>query len=405
MNNIDFMNRGIELAELGRGFTNPNPLVGAVIVREGKIIAEGYHHNYGNLHAEKDALKNAADNGIDVTGAEIFVTLEPCCHQGKQPPCTEAIIKSGIKKVTYGSPDPNPLVNGKSKAILEQAGIEVVQDFLSSECDKINPFFFHYIKSKMPYVILKYAMTADGLTATSKGESKWITGVEARKNVHRTRDEVAAVMTGIGTVKADDPMLNVRLDEKASDGREYKQPVRIVIDSKLELSLESQLAKTASEIPVFVFYSEKIFDSEIQSKKASLEKLGVKLFPTQSLETTGTDGLIENHIDLENVLLQLGEKGIDSVLVESGGGLNAGLLFPDDKNSITMNNSLVNTSLVNEVHVYISPKIFGNDGKTIYSPVRGRGVDFPSDCINFGSPEVEIFENDILLKYKKIGGK
>ncbi len=382
MNDREFMayamKRAIELAGFGRGFTNPNPLVGAVIARGGKIIAEGYHHKYGDLHAERDALKNARENSVDVKGAEIFVTLEPCCHFGKQPPCTQAIIDSGIKKVVIGSRDPNPLVDGKGVRILEDAGIEVVQDFMREECDSLNPVFFHYIKSKIPYVIVKYAMTADGETATSAGNSKWITGELARKNVHRTRAEVAAVMAGIGTVKADDPMLNVRLSEKSSDGRDFKQPVRVIVDADAELGEESQLAKTASQIPVFDF-CRKNLDEDARKRRLSLEKIGVKFFEAEEKN---------HHLDLEDILKTLGENGIDSVLVESGGGLSAGLFFSDGKN------------LVDEVHVYIAPKIFGNDGKKIFSPVRGGGISEISDCVRISKPEIQVFGDDILLKYK-----
>ena len=372
------MSRAIELAGFGRGFTNPNPLVGAVIARGGKIIAEGYHHKYGDLHAERDALKNARENGVDVKGAEIFVTLEPCCHFGKQPPCTQAIIDSGIKKVVIGSRDPNPLVDGKGVKILEDAGIEVVQDFMREECDSLNPVFFHYIKSKIPYVIVKYAMTADGETATSAGSSKWITGELARKNVHRTRAEVAAVMAGIGTAKADDPMLNVRLSEKSSDGRDFKQPVRVIVDADAELGEESQLAKTAEKIPVFDF-CRKNLDEDARKRRSSLEKIGVKFFEAEEKN---------HHLDLEDILKTLGKNEIDSVLVESGGGLNAGLFFSDGKN------------LVDEVQVYIAPKIFGNDGKKIFSPVRGGGISEISDCVRLSKPEIQVFGDDILLKYK-----
>ncbi len=374
------MSRAIELAELGKGFTNPNPLVGAVIARGGKIIAEGYHHKYGDLHAERDALKNARENGVDVKGAELFVTLEPCCHFGKQPPCTQAIIESEIKKVVIGSRDPNPLVDGKGVKILKDAGIEVVQDFMREECDSLNPVFFHYIKSKIPYVIVKYAMTADGETATSAGNSKWITGELARKNVHRTRARVAAVMAGIRTVKSDDPMLNVRLEEKSLDGREFRQPVRVIVDKDAELAAESRLAKTAFQIPLWIF-CRKNLDEEAEKRRESLEKTGVKFFEAEEKN---------NHLDLEDILKTLGKNGIDSVLVESGGGLNAGLFFSGGKN------------LVDEVHVYVAPKIFGNDGKKIFSPVRGGGISEISDCVRLSKPEIEVFGDDILLKYKVI---
>lgn len=375
-----FMAQAIELAKFGSGFTNPNPLVGAVIVRNGKIVAQGYHHKYGDLHAERDALKNARENGVDVKGAAVFVTLEPCCHYGKQPPCTHALIEAGIKKVVIGSRDPNPLVNGKGIKILQDAGIQVVQDFMRSECDALNSIFFHYINQKIPYLILKYAETADGETATSVGKSKWITGELARKNVHKTRARVAAVMTGIGTVKADNPMLNVRLEEKSADGRDFKQPVRVVIDKNLELGEESKLAKTAAEIPVWDFYGENL-DEKAESRKANLEKLGVKFFKTK---------LNQNHLDLEEVLKTLGANGIDSVLVESGGGLNAGLLFYGEEKKC----------LADEIQVYIAPKIFGNNGKSVFSPVKGEGILEVENCVKLSKPEIQIIGDDVLLKYK-----
>lgn len=392
MNDSDFMRRAIELAKLGKGFTNPNPLVGAVIVRDGKILAEGYHHKCGELHAERDALKNAKENGIDVAGSTIYVTLEPCCHHGRQPPCTEAIIQSGIKKVVIGSRDPNSLVNGKGVEMLRNAGIEVVQDFLKEECDEINPIFFYYIQSKIPYVIVKYAMTMDGQTSTSIGESKWITGEKARENVHKTRSEVMAVMTGIGTVLKDNPMLNVRLEGN------HRQPLRVILDSKLKISLDSNLVKTAKEIPVIVFCSENLESLELK-KKSELENLGVKvetveenlvIEPVEMIKSKRNSdfGKLNHHstLNTSSVLKKLGSMGIDSVLVESGGSLNGSLFFESD---------------VNEVHVYIAPKIFGNDGKTISSPVRGLGIDFPKDAKLFSKPDVEFFGEDILLKYKR----
>ncbi len=368
-----FMLRAIELAQKGKGFTNPNPLVGAVIVKDGQVIAEGYHHKYGDLHAERDALKNAREKGVDVTGAELYVTLEPCCHTGKQPPCTQAVIDSKISHVIIGSRDPNPLVDGKGVKQLQDAGIKVTQDFLKAECDAINPVFFHFIKNKMPYVIIKYAMTADGQTATSKAESRWITGHQARQNVHLTRAESMAVMTGIGTAKKDNPMLNVRLDDNGT----HRQPVRIVLDSHLKLNPESMLAKTAREIPVIIFCKKELTETEI-IRKSVLESQGIKVLTAPENK---------NHSTLYNQLSMLASEGIDSILVESGGTLNGSLFF-DEPN------------LVQEVHVYIAPKIFGNDGRTIFTPVKGKGINFPNQCVKLSKPEVSMYGEDVLLKYK-----
>ena len=238
-----YMERAIQLAKRGTGFTNPNPLVGAVIVKDHRIIGEGWHARYGDLHAERNALKHCTE---DPAGATMYVTLEPCCHHGKQPPCTEALVESGIRRVYIGSRDFNPLVFGKGVQYLEEHGIEVIPDFLREACDKLNPIFFRYIGTKMPYTILKYAMTADGKIACAGGASKWVTGEAARAHVQQTRKRVAAVCVGIGTVLADDPLLTCRCENPS-------QPVRVVLDTRLRIPMESRLVQTAKEVPVIVF--------------------------------------------------------------------------------------------------------------------------------------------------------
>ena len=368
-----FMRRAIELAKLGGGHVHPNPLVGAVIVRDGKILAEGYHHKCGDLHAERDCLRNARENKVDVSGSEMYVTLEPCCHTGKQPPCTQAVIESGIKTVIVGSRDPNELVNGGGVRQLEEAGITVIQDFLREECDIINPIFFHYIKTKMPYVIVKYAMTADGKTSLSTGESRWITGVAARENVHRTRGTTSAIMCGIKTVLADDPMLNCRVE-----GPLYKQPVRVVLDRNLELPLESNLVKTAGEIPVIVFTGKNSMASVSEAGKNILSGLGVEIIPVSE---------IDGHLNLHEVLSVLGEKKIDSVFVESGGTLNASLFFAGGR------------CLVNELHCYVAPKITGGINGSVHSPVQGLECSSLDDCVKMKMIEVKNFGEDILIRY------
>ena len=191
MDDQDYMRRALQLAERGRGWTSPNPMVGAVIVRDGHILAEGWHARYGDLHAERAALANAEEA---VRGATMYVTLEPCCHHGKQPPCTDAIIDSGITRVVVGSADPNPLVAGKGVAILRAAGIEVVENVLREECDALNEVFLHYIREKQPFVVMKAAMTLDGKIATYTGASRWVTGEAARAHGHSLRHRYRAIM-------------------------------------------------------------------------------------------------------------------------------------------------------------------------------------------------------------------
>ena len=208
---IEYMRRAIALAKRGAGFVNPNPMVGCVVVKDDVIITEGYHEYYGGFHAERNALtKNVPDNSLQ--NATLYVTLEPCCHHGKTPPCTEIIIEKGIKKVVVGLLDPNPLVAGKGIKILEDAGIEVVTGVEVDKIKELNKVFLKYIKTKRPYVLLKTAMTLDGKIASYTGDSKWITNEKSRQLVHKLRSEMMGIVTGIGTVKADNPMLNSRLE-------------------------------------------------------------------------------------------------------------------------------------------------------------------------------------------------
>ena len=237
-----YMKRAIALAKEGEGSCHPNPLVGAVLVKDGMIIGEGYHKKCGDLHAERNAILSLNESA---EGSTMYVNLEPCCHYGKTPPCTEAIIEDKIARVVIGSRDPNPQVAGKGVRILRDAGIKVTEDFMRDECDEINKIFFHYITRKRPYVIMKYAMTADGKIATKTGASKWITGPESLRRVHELRNACMGIMVGIGTVLADDPMLNCRIEGG-------KDPVRIICDSKLKIPVDSNIVRTAGEIDTVV---------------------------------------------------------------------------------------------------------------------------------------------------------
>lgn len=338
----EYMLRAISLAKKGEGWTNPNPMVGAVIVKDGKIIGEGYHKKYGELHAERNAFASLKESA---KGATMYVTMEPCCHYGKTPPCTQAIIEHEIGKVVIGSKDPNPKVSGKGVQILKEAGISVVEDFLREECDKLNPIFFHYIRTKMPYVVMKYAMTLDGKIATKTGESKWVTGKEAREEVQHMRHRYMGIMVGIGTVLADDPMLNVRAKDK-------KSPIRIICDSKLKIKEDSQIVKTAFNQRTIVVYAD---SQNIQEKLERLHSLGVETLycPDES-----------NQIDLKKLMIYLGNEGIDSIILEGGG---------------TLNESAVRAGIVKEVQAFIAPKLFG--GVNSKTPIEGIGVNLPSEAV------------------------
>lgn len=361
MDKRDYMALALELAERGRGFTNPNPVVGAVIVKDGRIIGQGYHERCGGLHAERSALANCTE---DPKGAEIFVTLEPCCHHGRQPPCTDALIEAGISRVTVGSDDPNPLVAGKGIEILRNAGIEVETGFMKEECDALNPVFFHFIRTGRPYVVMKYAMTLDGKTATHTGASKWISGEMSRRRVHEDRHRYAAIMAGIGTVLTDDPLLTCRIE-----GRACSNPVRIICDSRLRIPLNSQIVNTAAEVRTIIAAS---YMSAPEEKKTELEKRGCRvwLLPEKN-----------GHIDLNELMSRLGKEGVDSVLLEGGAALNW---------------SALESGVVNKVQAYIAPKIFGGEGAK--TPVMGGGIELPEEAFTLKNTSVTMLGADYLIE-------
>jgi len=359
-----FMKRAIELAKQGSGWTAPNPLVGAVVVKNGRVIGEGYHRKYGELHAERNALAACSE---DPAGATLYVTLEPCCHYGKTPPCTEIIIEKKIAKVVIGSQDPNPKVAGKGARILREHGIEVVEDYMREACDALNPVFFHYITTKTPYVVLKFAMTLDGKIATRTGASKWITGEAARNHVHQLRGRYAGILAGIGTVLADDPMLNCRIDGA-------HQPLRIILDSHLRIPMGSRLVRSAKEYPLLIVCNESTRDREEGTNRIQkLEEAGAKVWTLP--EKNG-------HPDLNVLMQRLGEEKIDSVLIEGGG---------------TVNEAALKAHIVHHVYAYIAPKIFG--GEDAKTPVEGSGIRLPQECANLRLAKITVLLNDMLLEY------
>lgn len=359
-----FMKRAIELAKQGAGWTAPNPLVGAVVVKNGRVIGEGYHRKYGELHAERNALAACSE---DPAGATLYVTLEPCCHYGKTPPCTEIIIEKKIAKVVIGSRDPNPKVAGKGARILREHGIEVLEDYMREACDALNPVFFHYITTKTPYVVLKFAMTLDGKIATRTGASKWITGEAARNHVHQLRGRYAGILAGIGTVLADDPMLNCRIDGA-------HQPLRIILDSHLRIPMGSRLVRSAKEYPLLIVCNESTRDREEgASRIQKLEEAGAKVWTLP--EKNG-------HPDLNALMQRLGEEKIDSVLIEGGG---------------TVNEAALKAHIVHHVYAYIAPKIFG--GEDAKTPVEGSGIRLPQECAKLRLAKITVLLNDMLLEY------
>lgn len=365
MTDNEYMLRAVELAKRGIGAVNPNPLVGAVITRNGQILAEGWHERCGGLHAERNAIKNFYENhpGENLKGAAIYVTLEPCCHYGKTPPCTEAIIENGFQKVIIGSDDPNLLVAGKGIQILRDAGIEVDTHVMKEECDALNYVFFHYIRDKNPYVVMKYAMTLDGKIATYVGKSKWITGEKAREHVHEDRNRYMGIMAGVGTVIADNPMLNCRLPKGG------RNPVRIIADTNLRTPLDSRIVLTADKIPTIIATA--CTDSEQQ--EPYIEKRCEVLEVPSASQGRG--------IDLKLLMKKLGEKGIDSILLEGGA---------------TLNYSALKSGIVNRIQAYIAPKLLGGSGAK--SPVGGMGFAEVADGIKLRNTHICMFDEDILVE-------
>lgn len=350
------MQRALQLATKGNGFVNPNPMVGAVIVKDGQIIGEGYHTAHGKPHAEIEALKNAQES---VEGATIYVTLEPCSHYGKTPPCAVAIIQAGISEVVIATLDPNPLVSGRGVKMLQQAGIKVVSGVLESEAKELNKIFLKFITAKTPYVLLKTAMTIDGKIATHTGNSRWVSGEQSRRKVHELRHSLMGIMVGINTVLKDNPSLNCRLGEDVS----VRQPVKIIIDSLLRTPLNARLWDDGD---VIIATTEQVSEES----KSKYEAQGAKIIIAGMKQ-----------ISLPLLMQKLGELGIDSVLLEGGATLNA---------------SALKDNIVDEVWTFIAPKIIG--GKTAPTAVGGEGIAFMKDALPLQQLTVESSGDDILLK-------
>lgn len=370
-----FMKMALNEARKGLGFTNPNPMVGAVIVKDGKIISKGYHHACGMPHAERDALANVKN--VSTENSTLYVTLEPCCHYGKTPPCTEAIIDAKISKVVCAMLDPNPKVSGKGIEILRNNGIDVEVGLLEDEAKKLNAFFLTRQMRKRPFVALKIAQTLDGKTASYSGKSKWITGEESRNHGHFLRHKYMGILAGINTVISDDPMLNCRFDESLckNSNPDYvllkqdrsnfslQDPVRIILDSKLSIPLDSKIVQTSEEIETIVVTSKDSFNSmKSQEKIKHLKELKVSILAV-SLDENG-------RINLTEALGQLAlpPYEIDSMLVEGGASVH---------------DSFLREKLADYVHIYIAPKILG--GRNALSSISGIGFDDPNN-----SPKIKI---------------
>lgn len=351
-----YMQKAIDLAQQGEGFVNPNPLVGSIIVKDGKIIGEGYHEKYGGPHAEVNAFNHATE---DVEGATMFVTLEPCAHYGKTPPCALKIVEKKIKKVIIAKTDPNPLVNMKGIEILKNAGIEVEYGLMSDQVELQNEIFLKYIQTKKPFVSIKYAMTADGKLATKNLDSKWITNEASRAYVHELRNKHMAILVGVNTIIHDDARLNTRLDKP------HRNPIRIIIDPELSIPRDAYVIKTATVQPTWIVtkkYEQRLVDQ------------GVRIIQMPE-------------IDFVQLMDKLGEEKVDSVLIEGG--------------SYTHGKAL-ESGIVDKVYIFIAPKLIG--GTKALTPVGGEGVALMSDAYQLKNVKYTPFGDDILMEGTIIKG-
>lgn len=378
------MARALELAAQGAGFVEPNPMVGAVLVDSNlQSLGEGWHRRFGGPHAEIEALRDAESHGHQqrLSDATLFVTLEPCCHFGKTPPCTKAILAAGIRKVIVGCSDPAPHVNGGGIAELRAAGVTVEVGLLESEARQLTAPFAKRVTTGLPFVIAKWAMSCDGKIATRTGDSQWISNEASRAIAHQLRGRMDAIIVGAETARRDDPLLIARPSGP-------RVATRVVVDSLASLALDSQLVRTVSRAPLLVVAGpDAPHDHVARLKAAGVEVCVLKAAPpTDTPPSSGTvskiSGTIRPHrqVNLRELLAELGRRGMTNVLVE-GGGRILGTLADD--------------GLIDELHVFVAPRLIG--GQTAASPVAGRGVEALSQARRLDNASVEILNGDIYL--------
>ncbi len=350
----------LELAAHGRGRTSPNPMVGAVVVRNGRIVGRGFHEAAGKPHAEVNAIEDAGDQAL---GADLYVTLEPCNHTGRTPPCTETILRAGIRRVVAAMRDPNPRVAGGGLDYLSRSGLQTVAGILEAEARRLNESFVKFIQTGRPFVILKCAATLDGRIATRTGDSKWISNEQSRAYGHELRHAVDGVLVGINTIRCDDPLLTARLET----GR-GKDPARIVLDTRLSIDPRARVLSVDSEAETLV-----VCGCPVDAgKKAAIEKKGVRI-----LEAPVKD----SHIDMRALMPLLGQMEITSVLIEGGGRVSA---------------AAVAAGIVDKVVFFYAPKILGgDDGVPIF---RGVGPRLMSECIRIRDIRTQRFGDDVMIE-------
>lgn len=354
-----YMWMALDLARQGRGKTNPNPMVGAVLVKGGEVVGTGFHEKAGERHAEVIALEEAGERA---RGATLYVNLEPCSHYGRTPPCVDAIIRAGVRKVVMACIDPNPLVAGKGIRRLQEAGVKVKTGILEEKAIRLNEVFFKYITTKLPFVVVKAAMTLDGKIATVTGKSRWISGEKSRKLVHRLRSMSDGIMVGINTILKDDPQLTARLD-----GEKDHNPARIIVDSKGRIPLDAKVVQTA-------FQTKTILATTELAPRDKIETL--RTFDMEVLILPSRNG----RVDLQELILTLGRKEFSILLVEGGG---------------TLNYSLLHGNLIDKVYFFVAPLLLG--GKDALTPFEGGGVNEVDDSWVVKDMEMRQVDQDLLI--------
>jgi len=354
------MKQAIELAKKGMGFVNPNPLVGAVIVKDGLVIGRGWHEYFGGPHAEVNAIKDANGN---TESATIYVSLEPCSHYGKTPPCSLEIIRNKFSRVVIGCNDPNPLVAGQGIEMIRNAGIEVHVGILEKEVKELNEAFFKFIRTKLPFVVMKTAMSLDGKIATKTGDSKWISGDKSRQTVHQLRNQYSGIMVGINTVIKDDPLLSVR-----NINGKTKHPIRIIVDSNARIPLEAKILNSPEIAPTIIAVTNQATEEKL--RKLRDKEIQVIVCPEKNAR-----------VDLRFIMQELAKQNIDSILLEGGG---------------TLNFEALQEEIVDKVIAFIAPKIIG--GAEALTAVEGSGISSLADVIELENLRTIQSGEDIMLE-------
>jgi diaminohydroxyphosphoribosylaminopyrimidine deaminase/5-amino-6-(5-phosphoribosylamino)uracil reductase len=359
------MTLALRLAVKGLATASPNPMVGALVVKQGRIVGQGFHLRPGLPHAEILALRQA---GVRARGATLYVTLEPCCHRNKRtPPCVPDVIRSGVRRVVIAMTDPNPSVQGKGVAALRRAGLSVTIGVARAEAEELNKAYLHWIATQRPYVTLKAGMTLDGKIATASGDAKWITGKRSREEVHRLRREVDAVLVGVGTVVSDDPALTARIGPHLKT-LASRQPLRVIVDSRLRIPMKAQVLFRQERAKTVVATTE----SAIISRKRALTERGIEVLTLSS---------VQGKVALPALMHELGQRGVTSVLLEGGGELNAAML---------------KANLVQRVCLYMAPVLLGGDDAK--GVIGGKSPARLASALNLRNVTVRLIERDLVVE-------